>query len=171
MMISGGGHGVLLTSLSTTQETTTKSILKNISGQAAAGSLVAIMGPTGSGKTSLLNVLAHRCPVVKGASLTGSLLVNNSKVDPKAFSHLTSYVQQDDAMFSALTVKETLMTAAHFQLPSSVTQSEKDDYVDSIINELGLNKCRDTIIGDAKERGVSGGGEIGLSANSSHRFR
>jgi ABC-type multidrug transport system ATPase subunit len=129
------------------------------------------MGPTGSGKTSLLNVLAHRCPVVKGASLTGTLLVNDSQVDPKAFSHLTSYVQQDDAMFSALTVKETLMTAAHFQLPSAISQSEKDDYVDSIINELGLNKCRDTIIGDAKERGVSGGGEDGRRESQRSKCR
>jgi len=83
--------------------------------------------------------------------------VNQKEIDAKAFSHLTSYVQQDDAMFAALTVRETLMTAAHFQLPSSLSQAEKDEYVDSIINELGLNKCKDTKIGDAKERGVSGG--------------
>ena len=34
------------------------------------------MGPTGSGKTSLLNVLAHRCAYGKNAALTGSLLAN-----------------------------------------------------------------------------------------------
>ena len=64
---------------------------------------------------------------------------------------------QDDAMFAALTVKETLMTAAHFQLSSKLSDEDKEKYVDSIIAELGLNKCKDTIIGDAKTRGVSGG--------------
>lgn len=53
-----------------------KQILTTITGQALAGQMVAIMGPTGSGKTSLLNVLAMRCPIVKGGDLTGSFKVN-----------------------------------------------------------------------------------------------
>jgi len=40
-----------------TKTSNIKTILHSISGYAAAGSMVAIMGPTGSGKTSLLNVL------------------------------------------------------------------------------------------------------------------
>ncbi|GMI03669.1 hypothetical protein TrVE_jg3568 [Triparma verrucosa] len=134
-----------------------KQILKGINGQARAGQMVAIMGPTGSGKTSLLNVLAMRCPIVKGGDLSGSFLVNGEVAKEKAFARLTSYVMQDDAMFAALTVKETLMTAAHFQLSSKLSDEDKEKYVDSIIAELGLNKCKDTIIRDAKTRGVSGG--------------
>ena len=49
------------------------------------------------------------------------------------------------------------MMAAHFQLPKTLSQQEKDEYVASIIDSLGLNKCQDTIIGDHKTRGVSGG--------------
>ena len=90
-------------------------------------------------------------------SLRSLLIARRS--DPKKFSHLTSYVQQDDAMFAALTVKETLMTAAHFQMSSKVSTAEKEKYVMSIVAELGLNKVANTKIGDARERGVSGGGE------------
>lgn len=64
---------------------------------------------------------------------------------------------QDDNMFAFLTVYETLTLNAHFFLPSSIPDNEKDDIVMGIISELGLIKAKDTIIGSAKIRGVSGG--------------
>ena len=48
----------------------TTSILSTLSGEAKAGRLLAIVGPSGAGKTSLLNALAKRVPR-KGARLTG----------------------------------------------------------------------------------------------------
>lgn len=39
---------------------TDKMILKSVSGHVQPGHLLAVMGPTGSGKTSLLNALAGR---------------------------------------------------------------------------------------------------------------
>ena len=51
-------------------KTKTTSILSNASGEAKAGRLLAIVGPSGAGKTSLLNALAKRVPR-KGARLTG----------------------------------------------------------------------------------------------------
>ena len=137
--------------------TVTKLILSNITGQVKVGSLLAIMGPTGSGKTSLLNILAKRCPRTQNGALTGSLSVNNSPVKDKSFYRLTSYVMQDDAMFAELTVLETLMIAAQFQLSKHLSLKQKEEYVMSIINELGLIKAMNTIIGDARNRGVSGG--------------
>lgn len=52
---------------------------------------------------------------------------------------------------------ETLLLAAHFFLPNSVTLEEKETLVSDVIAELGLGKTRNTIIGDEKARGVSGG--------------
>lgn len=56
-----------------------------------------------------------------------------------------------------MTVHETLMLSAHFFLPDDVTKEQKEELVTSVISELGLTKTRDTIIGDEKIRGVSGG--------------
>jgi len=136
-----------------------KKILRNINGYAKSGQLLAIMGPTGCGKTSLLNVLAGRVAKagMAAAELTGEVLVNNRPRDDKGFRRVSAYVVQDDRLYPHLTVHETLTLAAHFFLPSSATDEEKESIVTGIIMELGLKKVRDTIIGDERVRGVSGG--------------
>ena len=55
------------------------------------------------------------------------------------------------------TVYETLFTAAKLRLSKKVSIKDKQSRVDAIIQELGLNKAKNTRIGDAKNRGVSGG--------------
>ena len=56
---------------------TTVQILENVSGEAMPGRVLAIVGPSGAGKTSLLNALAKRVPK-KGAELTGRIFVVGS---------------------------------------------------------------------------------------------
>ena len=57
------------------KKTTTVQILENVSGEAMPGRVLAIVGPSGAGKTSLLNALAQRVPK-KGAELTGRIFVD-----------------------------------------------------------------------------------------------
>lgn len=59
-------------------------------------------------------------------------------------------------MYAHLTVKETLMLAAHFYLPLDIPDANKEELVTEVIQELGLAKVTNTIIGDEKVRGVSG---------------
>ena len=111
------------------------------------------------GKTSLLNVLAARVSS-GGASktmLTGTITVNGAPRRDEDFRRISAYVLQDDKMYPHLTVYETLMLAAHFYLPNGVSDADKDQLVQNVIDELGLRKAKDTIIGDEKVRGVSGG--------------
>ena len=56
-----------------------------------------------------------------------------------------------------ITVLETLTLGSHFYLPSSTSDEIKANLVDAVISELGLVKAKDTIVGDEKIRGVSGG--------------
>jgi ABC-type multidrug transport system ATPase subunit len=134
-------------------------ILKNVSGRAESGQLLAIMGPTGCGKTSLLNVLAARMPYgnAKNTKITGSILVNGSPRNDENFRSVSGYILQDDKMYPHLTVYETMSLAAHFYLSNSVTNEAKDVLVMNVIDEMGLRKAKDTVIGDEKGRGVSGG--------------
>lgn len=137
----------------------TKTILNGLHGRASSGELLAILGPTGCGKSSLLNVLAARIPHGGSSAnkLTGSIMFNGKPRQEEKFRNISAYVLQDDFMYAYLTVFETLMLAAHFFLLVNFTEAEKVDQVDACIAELGLVKARDTIIGNDKVRGVSGG--------------
>ena len=123
------------------------------------GELLAIMGPTGCGKTSLLNILAARVPDASAnvSSLTGKVKINGENRNEAKFRSISAYVLQDDNLYPHLTVLETLTLAVTFFLPSTTTDAEKSSLVDACIAELGLVKARDTCIGNDKVRGVSGG--------------
>ncbi|KVH88228.1 AAA+ ATPase domain-containing protein [Cynara cardunculus var. scolymus] len=135
---------------SMTQERT---ILNEITGMVHPGELLAVLGPSGSGKSTLLNALAGRLP---GLYFTGSVLANDRKLT-KAVLRRTGFVTQDDVLYPHLTVRETLIFCALLRLPNSLTRREKTAVADSVIAELGLSKCENTIIGNTFIRGVSGG--------------
>lgn len=133
-----------------------------MSGYVCPGEVLAIMGPSGAGKTSLLNILAQRV-----RRYTGSLVVNGKENDKTALKRLktaVAFVQQDDVLMGNLKVREALLYAAMLRLPSSVSISEKIKKVDQVIDELGLTKCKYTKIGvPGFSKGISGGERKRLS--------
>lgn len=56
-----------------------------------------------------------------------------------------------------MTVRETLFFRVELKLGSRISKSSREDLVDSLISQLGLEKAADTTVGDAKVRGISGG--------------
>ena len=136
-----------------------KLILQSCSGAAAPGRMLAIMGPSGSGKTSLLNALAGQVKGGSSASLTGRLLIDGKACGgaSQVAGLRVAYVRQEDIFYTQMTVRETLLFAARLRLPARVPRAEKERRVDELIERLGLAKAADTIIGDAKRRGISGG--------------
>jgi ABC-type multidrug transport system ATPase subunit len=55
--------------------------------------------------------------------------------------------EQDDLLYETLTVHETLYYAAMLRLPATMTAAQKEERVLNVIHTLGLDKCRDTIVG------------------------
>ncbi|KAK9806141.1 hypothetical protein WJX72_003105 [[Myrmecia] bisecta] len=129
-------------------------IIDASSGRVTPGHLLAVMGPTGCGKTSLISALAGRLPT--GGRLDGNILVNGQP-RTKSFRNVSSFVMQDDELFHNLTVWETFMVAAQLRLPQSMSKEGRVLVVRNVIAELGLSKCVNTYIGNAAMRGVSGG--------------
>ncbi|KAK9866000.1 hypothetical protein WJX84_002019 [Apatococcus fuscideae] len=125
------------------------------------GRLLALMGPSGSGKTTLLNALAGQVPASAKLTLQGRINVNG--VPQQKSSHAQGYVQQEDVFFSQLTVRETLSLAAELRLGVSQSTSHSQNVVDDILKRLGLTASADTVVGDAKTRGLSGGEKKRLS--------
>ncbi|XP_076152102.1 broad substrate specificity ATP-binding cassette transporter ABCG2d isoform X2 [Alosa pseudoharengus] len=134
------------------RKTTTKEILVDLSGIMRPG-LNAILGPTGSGKSSFLDVLAAR---KDPAGLSGEVLIDGAPQPPN-FKCLSGYVVQDDVVMGTLTVRENLRFSAALRLPSSVGQREKEVRVNHLIQELGLSKVADSKVGTQLIRGISGG--------------
>ncbi|CAM4591171.1 broad substrate specificity ATP-binding cassette transporter ABCG2 [Caretta caretta] len=132
--------------------TVEKKILHNVCGIMKSG-LNAILGPTGSGKSSLLDVLAAR---KDPAGLSGQVFVDGFPQPPN-FKCISGYVVQDDVVMGTLTVRENLLFSAALRLPSSISFKEKEERVIQIITELGLSKVADAKVGTELIRGVSGG--------------
>jgi ATP-binding cassette subfamily G (WHITE) protein 2 len=70
---------------------------------------------------------------------------------------MVGYVVQDDIYSGTLTVRENIVFSANLRLPQSVSHKERQERVDTIIEQLGLSKCANTRMGTESERGVSGG--------------
>ncbi|KAJ3694396.1 hypothetical protein LUZ60_009876 [Juncus effusus] len=148
-------------SLSDKRGNTVRFLLTNVSGEAKPGRLLAIMGPSGSGKTTLLNVLAGQLAASPCLNLSGRLDINGKPISKSGYK--LAFVRQEDLFFSQLTVRETLSLATELQLPNTLSSEKKDKYINDLLFRLGLVKCADSIVGDAKVRGISGGEKKRLS--------
>ncbi|XP_072318460.1 broad substrate specificity ATP-binding cassette transporter ABCG2d [Eucyclogobius newberryi] len=134
------------------RKTPDRQILLELNGIMKPG-LNAILGPTGSGKSSFLDILAAR---KDPAGLSGEVLIDGAP-QPPDFKCLSGYVVQEDVVMGTLTVKENLHFSAALRLPSSVPPSEKEARVNRLVRELGLTKVADTMVGSPMTRGISGG--------------
>ncbi|KAJ0245766.1 hypothetical protein HA466_0181820 [Hirschfeldia incana] len=130
-----------------------KSLLSDVSGEVCDGDILAVLGASGAGKSTLIDALAGRV-----SSLRGTVTLNGEKVlKSQLLRVISAYVMQDDLLFPMLTVKETLMFASEFRLPRSLSKTKKMERVEALIDQLGLRNAADTIIGNERHRGVSGG--------------
>ncbi|POM75616.1 ABC Superfamily [Phytophthora palmivora] len=135
-----------------------KRILHKISGSVSRGEVLGLLGPSGSGKTTLLNALAA---VENGRSqFTGELLLDGERLS-KGYRRIAAYVQQDDSLYSTLTVRECISYSAQLRLPATLSDKVKDAMVDRVIAELNLTHVANSRIGlvggNSGRRGVSGG--------------
>ncbi|KAH9676012.1 ABC transporter G family member 14 [Citrus sinensis] len=129
-----------------------KTILKGITGMVCPGELLAMLGPSGSGKTTLLSALGGRLH----GKLTGKITYNDQPFSG-SIKRRTGFVAQNDILYPHLTVTETLLFTALLRLPNSLTYTEKYQHVEQVIAELGLTRCRNSMIGGPLVRGISGG--------------
>ncbi|WOO83149.1 ABC transporter G family member 11 [Vanrija pseudolonga] len=130
------------------KKSTTKRILDDVSIRAPAKGMTAILGPSGSGKSTLLEVMSFRR---NGYQHGGKCYVNEQEVQPYQMAVLGALVEQDDDHFGVLTVRETIAFAMKLAGRYEVSQ------LDRIIEEMGLSSCQNVRIGNAIQKGISGG--------------
>ncbi|XP_067682300.1 ATP-binding cassette sub-family G member 5-like [Haliotis asinina] len=130
-----------------------RKVLKNISMLLESGKMTAIIGSSGSGKTSLLDVISCRGE----GEVNGEICFRNRKCTRSLMKTYASYVMQADRLLPNLTVRETLRYTAYLKLPRSTSKADVEEKVQKVIMDMGLRNVADSRIGGAIIRGISGG--------------
>ena len=89
-----------------------ETILDNVKGIVQPGEMLALMGSSGSGKTSLLNALNYS--VHDPLKVYGKIFINGAEADSTRMKIVSCYIQQEDLFFGTLTVKEHLTFHVRF---------------------------------------------------------
>ncbi|KAI8896888.1 hypothetical protein BC833DRAFT_553259 [Globomyces pollinis-pini] len=129
-----------------------KSILNGISGQIHSSRMTAVMGPSGAGKTTFMNILCGKL-----TKTGGNLWINGRQLDLAKFKKIYGYVPQDDTMHTELSVRENILHSARIRLPSTWTSLEIESHVDNLLETLNLSHVAHNIVGNERVRGISGG--------------
>ncbi|XP_047983915.1 ABC transporter G family member 23 [Salvia hispanica] len=130
-------------------------ILKSVSFVARSSEILAVVGPSGTGKSTLLRIVSGR---VRDRDFDPKSIVLNDNIvaSQEHLRKICGFIAQEDTLFPLLTVKETLMFSAKFRL-KEMTARDREDRVDCLMQELGLVHVADTFVGDEDNRGISGG--------------
>ncbi|KAG8376954.1 hypothetical protein BUALT_Bualt09G0117800 [Buddleja alternifolia] len=130
-------------------------ILKSVSFTAKSSEILAIVGPSGTGKSSLLRIVSGRIRD-KHFDPKSIALNDNAITSQLQLRKICGFVAQEDTLFPLLTVKETLMFSAKFRL-KEMSPQERDNRVEALMQELGLVHVANSFVGDEENRGISGG--------------
>jgi len=129
-------------------------VVNHVSGRLASGTMTALMGGSGAGKTSLLNALCGRAFY---GDVSGTIRINGHITTIEEHKSSTGFVPQDDIVHAELTVRENLIYSGRFTLPRGTPMRAIEDLADSVLANLGLSRVANSMVGDVNRRGVSGG--------------
>jgi len=134
--------------------TRAKTILSHVSGIVQAGTLTAIMGPSGAGKTTLVDVVTKRKNTGKRK---GIVLYDGEKPKASFLRYKVAYLQQEDSLIPNMTVEETFLYNLDLTMGRFLPKRERWNIVNSLLADLSLEGCRSLLIGSPFQRGISGG--------------
>eukprot|EP00581_Thalassiosira_minuscula_P015180 CAMPEP_0183715372 /NCGR_PEP_ID=MMETSP0737-20130205/9619_1 /TAXON_ID=385413 /ORGANISM="Thalassiosira miniscula, Strain CCMP1093" /LENGTH=1519 /DNA_ID=CAMNT_0025944463 /DNA_START=22 /DNA_END=4581 /DNA_ORIENTATION=- len=131
-------------------------LLNNISGVFSAGRMCALMGESGAGKTTLMDVIALR---KGGGDIQGEVLLNGFPQESDSFRRCSGYVEQFDVQSAELTVRETIRFSAQLRLQKSDpvynTPNGLEQHINFIIDVLELTREADSLVGNEEEGGLT----------------
>jgi ABC-type multidrug transport system ATPase subunit len=124
-----------------------RTLVDGVSLSVEAGEMVALIGGSGAGKTSLLETL-----IGLHAPSSGSVTVDGVDVARDRREVDVGLVPQDDIIHVDLPLRSTLRYAARLRLPRTVSNTELDQVVDRVLSDLELADRADVVV-----RNLSGG--------------
>ena len=108
-------------------------LLHDVSGAFRPGVLTALVGVSGAGKTTLMDVLAGR---KTGGYIEGSISISGYPKNQATFARVSGYCEQNDIHSPHVTVYESLIFSAWLRLPSDVNEQTRKVSGDKIKNYI-----------------------------------
>ncbi|XP_044495115.1 ABC transporter G family member 35-like [Mangifera indica] len=127
-------------------------LLRGVTGAFRPGVLTALMGVSGAGKTTLMDVLAGR---KTGGYIEGDVRISGFPKKQETFARISGYCEQTDIHSPQVTVRESLIYSAFLRLPKEVSKEEKMVFVDEVMELVELVGLRDAIVGLPGVTGLS----------------
>ena len=125
--------------------------MHNLSFNLHNGELLAIMGGSGTGKTTLLSLLNGSMKPQEG-----TITINGHDISEPEAKALIGYVPQDDLLIEELTVYQNLWFTAKLCF-EGMAEEELDRRVMKTLKDLGLDAVKDLKAGSAINKYISGG--------------
>ncbi|CAI0473898.1 unnamed protein product [Linum tenue] len=119
-------------------------LLKGVSGAFRPGVLTALMGVSGAGKTTLMDVLAGR---KTGGYIEGNISISGFPKKQETFARISGYCEQNDIHSPQVTVYESVVYSAWLRLPQEVDKKTRMMFVEEVMNLVELNPLRNSLVG------------------------
>jgi ABC transport system ATP-binding/permease protein len=118
-----------------------KRLLERVSLTARPGTLTALIGGSGAGKTTLSRLIAgYATPSSGSVTFEG----HNIHTEYASLRTRIGMVPQDDVVHRQLTINQALGYAAELRLPPDTSKSDRTEVVAQVLDELGLTAHADT---------------------------
>ncbi|KAL8118558.1 hypothetical protein AgCh_016181 [Apium graveolens] len=127
-------------------------LLKGVSGSFRPGVLTTLMGVSGAGKTTLMDVLAGR---KTGGYIEGNIMISGFPKKQETFARICGYCEQNDIHSPHVTVYESLIFSAWLRLPSDVDLASRKMFVDEVLELVELNTLKAGLVGIPGVNGLS----------------
>ncbi|KAL3645872.1 transcription factor [Castilleja foliolosa] len=127
-------------------------LLKGVSGAFRPGVLTALMGVSGAGKTTLMDVLAGR---KTGGYIEGNITISGYPKNQSTFARISGYCEQNDIHSPNVTVYESLVYSAWLRLPKDVNADARKVFIDEVIELVELNSLSGALVGLPGVNGLS----------------
>ncbi|KAG2682930.1 hypothetical protein I3760_10G006800 [Carya illinoinensis] len=119
-------------------------LLRDVSGAFRPGILTALVGVSGAGKTTLMDVLAGR---KTGGYIEGTITISGYPKNQSTFARVSGYCEQNDIHSPHVTVYESLLYSAWLRLSSDVKTQTRKMFVEEVMELVELKPLRDALVG------------------------